>query len=268
MVNLETAITTRGTAERKDFTFRAPPSAFRALRAAGVDVVTQANNHGLDYGQVGLADSLAAAHAAHFPVVGIGKDATEAFHPWRTTVHGQRVAVIGATQVIDGNLIASWTAGPGHPGLASAKDVPALLATVRTARRSADIVVVYLHWGTELHTCPNTQQHDLAPQLVAAGADVVVGSHAHVQLGGGYLGHSYVDYGLGNFVFYASGGGVTSRSGVLTLTVRRHAVTKAVWTPAVIESGVPIPLHGAAATAARRSWLALRSCTGLRATAS
>lgn len=265
MVNLETAITIRGTPESKQYTFRAPPTAFSALRAAGVDVVTQANNHGLDYGRVGLADNLAAAQAADFPVVGIGADATEAFRPWRKTVHGQRLAVIGATQVIDGNLTPSWTAGPDHPGLASAKEVTALLAAVRAARRSADIVVVYLHWGTELHSCPTAPQQELAPQLVAAGADVVVGSHAHVQLGAGYLRHTYVDYGLGNFVFYATGGGVTSRSGVLTLTVRRHAVTKAVWTPAVIESGVPVPLHGSAADSARKTWAALRGCTGLAA---
>ena len=61
IVNLETAVTTRGTPEPKEFTFRAPPAAFTALVAAGVDVATMANNHGLDYGPVSVPDALAAA---------------------------------------------------------------------------------------------------------------------------------------------------------------------------------------------------------------
>src|SRR5205807_7799611 len=78
MVNLETAITSRGTAAKKQYVFRAPATAFTALRDAGIDVATMANNHGEDYGPVGLQDSLAAAAAAHFPVVGIGQDADAA----------------------------------------------------------------------------------------------------------------------------------------------------------------------------------------------
>jgi poly-gamma-glutamate synthesis protein (capsule biosynthesis protein) len=262
MVNLETAITTRGTPASKSFTFRAPPTAFQALEAAGVDVVTMANNHGMDFGQVGLADSLEAAGDAGFPVVGIGRDAAQAFRPYRVTIKGQRIAIIGATQVLDDNLAVAWTAGDGKPGLASAYQVDTLLAAVRAARRTADTVVVDLHWGKELAPCPIDRQRELAPRLVKAGADVVVGSHAHVLLGGGYLGPAYVHYGLGNFVFYARGG-VTAQSGVLTLTVRGRAVTRAQWLPAVISGGVPIPLNGSAADRAVASWNELRGCTGL-----
>jgi poly-gamma-glutamate synthesis protein (capsule biosynthesis protein) len=63
-------------------------------------------------------------------------------------------------------------------------------------------VIVYLHWGTELQDYPNPLQEPLAQLLVKAGADIIVGTHAHVLLGGGYLGTAYVDYGLGNFAFY------------------------------------------------------------------
>lgn len=264
MVNLETAITTRGAPQGKSFTFRAPASAFAALEAAGVDLVTMANNHGMDFGPVGLADSIQAADDADFPVVGIGRDADEAFRPYRITVNGQRIAIIGATQVLDSNLAGAWTAGDGKPGLASAYRVDRLLEAVRSARRAADTVVVYLHWGKELARCPIERQRELAPKLVKAGADVVVGSHAHVLLGGGYLGPAYVDYGLGNFVFYARGG-VTAQSGVLTLTVRGRAVTKSSWTPAVISGGIPIPIDGSPADRATASWDGLRGCTGLAA---
>jgi len=264
MVNLETAVTTRGTPAGKEFNFRAPPSAFTALKAAGVDLATMANNHGEDFGPVGLQDSLAAAAAVRFPVVGIGRDAAQAFRAHVFTVRGQRIAVIGATQVLDGSLAADWSAGDGKPGLASAYQVNRLLAAVGAARQAADTVVVLVHWGRELSSCPIARQRTLAPRLVAAGADVVVGSHAHVLVGGGFLDGAYVHYGLGNFVFY-SRGGVTARSGVLTLIVRGRAVTGARWTPAVISGGVPVPLTGAAARQALASWQALRGCTGLSA---
>jgi Bacterial capsule synthesis protein PGA_cap len=264
VVNLETAITERGTPAPKDFTFRAPPSALTALKEAGVDVATMANNHGLDFGQVGLRDSLAAARAAGFPVVGVGRDADQAYRAWLTTVKGQRIAVIGATQVLDSNLAAAWTAGDDKPGMASAYQEARLLAAVKAARASADTVVVDLHWGRELVNCPIDRQRALAPKLVAAGADVVVGSHAHILLGGGYLRGAYVHYGLGNFVFY-SRGGITAQSGVLLLTMRGRAVTSARWVPARISGGIPHPLQGADATRATSSWQSLRRCTGLSA---
>jgi poly-gamma-glutamate capsule biosynthesis protein CapA/YwtB (metallophosphatase superfamily) len=264
VVNLETAITERGTPAGKDFTFRAPPSALTALKGAGVDVATMANNHGLDFGPVGLRDSLAAAKAARFPVVGIGRDAGEAYRPYLATVKGQRIAVIGATQVLDSSLAAAWTAGDGKPGMASAYQEARLLAAVRAARAAADTVVVDLHWGRELVNCPIDRQRALAPKLVAAGADVVVGSHAHILLGGGYLRGAYVDYGLGNFVFYARGG-PTAQSGVLLLTLRGRAVTASRWVPAVISGGIPIPVQGAAASQAVAAWQSLRRCTGLSA---
>lgn len=266
IANLETAVTDRGTAAPKEFTFRAPATAFDAVRAAGIDVVNMANNHGMDYGEVGLRDSLAAASAAHYPVIGIGLDDTSAFTPYRTTIKGQRITVIGATQVLDDQLAAAWTAGPGKPGLASAKQVDKLVAAVRAARASTDTLIVFLHWGVEQQQCPGDAQRALEPLLTAAGADIVVGSHAHVLLGGGWASDgAYVDYGLGNFVFYASGGGRNTESGVLRLTAAGRAVTDATWVPARISGGAPRPLTGTAATQALASWNALRPCTGLSA---
>ena len=263
MVNLETAVTERGTPAAKEFTFRAPPSAFTALAAAGIDAATMANNHGMDYGLSGLRDSLAAARAARFPVVGIGRDAAEAFVPLRLEAGGWRVAVLGATQVLDAGLAAAWSAGDGKPGLASAQGgAERLLAAVAAARRSADTVVVFLHWGQELARCPLARQRALAQALVEAGADVIVGSHAHVLLGGGRLGGAYVAYGLGNFVFTAASAATTA-SGVLELTVRGRSVERAAWHPARIRGGVARPLDGPAAARALDEWQSLRGCTGL-----
>jgi poly-gamma-glutamate synthesis protein (capsule biosynthesis protein) len=136
---------------------------------------------------------------------------------------------------------------------------------VRYARGRADLVVVDLHWGTERMSCPTEAQRSLARALADAGADVIVGSHAHVVLGAGWLpgGHpAYVDYGLGNFVFYNEAGAF-GESGVLTLTVTGGRVTAGTWTPARLHGGVPVPLTGAAADAGAAHWRALRHCTGL-----
>lgn len=95
-----------------------------------------------------------------------------------------------------------------------------------------------------------------------AGADVVVGSHAHVLLGGGRMGRALVHYGLGNFVFYANRE-ATVQTGVLEVTVTGRRVDRYRWVPARISGGVPTALSGAARTEAVRRWNALRPCTGL-----
>ena len=265
VLNLETAVTDAGTPAPKEYTYRAPASVLTQLKSAGVDVVTLANNHGLDYGRDGLLDTLAASAATGLPVVGIGLDEDQAYAPHVIEVRGQRIAVLGATQVLDGSLEAAWTAGPGTPGLASAKREARLVEEVARAREVADTVVVYLHWGRELDPCPQPQQQVLARQLVAAGADVVVGSHAHVLLGGGWLDGAYVDYGLGNFVFGARRE-ETTRTGVLTLNVSGRTVTAAKWTPARVQSGAPVLLTGESAQQAVADKERRRGCTDLSAT--
>ena len=255
MVNLETAITERGTPEDKQYVFRAPATAFTALRAAGIDVVTNANNHGMDYGEVGLQDTLAAARAARFPLVGSGQDEDEAYAPWVASVRGTRVAFLGASQVIAPSVVKRWTAGPDQPGLASAYRVARLTEAVRAARKAADVVVVYLHWGEERHTCPSDEQRTLAEQLAAAGADVVVGSHAHVVQGSGWIGRTYVAYGLGNLLFYSKG-----TTSVLTLTLTGRRVTEVLRTPAALRYGWTTPMTGASAVREVRRQDALAAC--------
>jgi poly-gamma-glutamate synthesis protein (capsule biosynthesis protein) len=262
-VNLETAVTNGGTQVSKQFVFRAPPSAFAALRDGGVDVASMANNHGMDFGESGLRDSLAAAKRYRFPVIGIGLNAKQAYRPFRRTINGQRIAVIGATQVLDDELISAWTAAPHKPGLASAKDVPRLVQEVRAARRTSDTVVVFLHWGVELAQCPSEDQRTLARQLVAAGADVVVGGHAHRVQGAGRFEQALVDYGLGNFVWYGASE-LSTETGVLLVTVDGRRVVGYRWEPAHIVDGTPRPVAGAERRAEISSWKRLRSCTGLK----
>ncbi len=152
----------------KQFVFAAAPSALTAFKSAKVTLVTEANNHGEDCGRAGLEQSLAIARAAHYPVIGVGRDAAQAFRPYRAVVSGQRIAIIAATEVIDTDLQPAWTATAAQPGLASAYQESELVAAVQAARKTSDTVIVFLHWGTETQECPNPVQPPLARALVRA----------------------------------------------------------------------------------------------------
>ena len=266
MVNLETVVTDNTCPEpqSKPYVFDAPASAVTALKSAGISLATEANDHGLDCGPQGLSQNLTIASQSSYPIIGIGNTAAQAFAPYRVTIAGQRIAIISATQLIADNLVATWTATATQPGVASAIDPTELVREVQQVRRTADTVIVYVHWGTETQACPNPQQEPLAQQLVKAGADVVIGADAHVLLGGGYLGSAYVDYGLGNFAFYDNTAPETD-SGALIITAEGRHVTQVVWRPATIVAGLPQPLTGAPAAAAVQSWNTARACTNLTA---
>lgn len=275
IVNLETSVGVGGRPDpRKRFTFSAGPAAFAALAAAGIDVATQANNHALDYGRARLPSTLRAVRAAAsadppLSVVGIGSDADAAFRPALTHVGATVVATIAASVADQDPTVdptSHWAATRDRAGIADALDPTRLLAGVRRADRRADVVVAYLHWGVQGERCPSTDQRDLATRLVAAGADLVVGTHAHQLQGDGRLGRGYVAYGLGNFAWYSPG-----RTGVLSLTVQpprersgRARVVRSAWWPAFIGAdGLASALHGSAAADFRAAREALRACAGL-----
>ncbi|QBR93898.1 CapA family protein [Nocardioides euryhalodurans] len=270
MVNLESAVTRRGTPDPKQlenaedrYWFRTPPAALDFLADAGVDVVTLANNHGADYGPVGLRDTLRAARTGPVAVVGVGRDRDRAFAAHRVTVRGTDLAFLAADASPLESTASTWSAAPGTPGIAAAREArpQQLLAAVRRSARTADVVVVYLHWGREGQGCPTAMQRATARALSRAGADVVVGSHAHVLLGSGWLGDTYVGYGLGNFLWYHDR---EPDTGVLQLTVEDGAVVADDWAPARIQPwGRPVPLSGREATQAVADWRALRGCARL-----
>jgi poly-gamma-glutamate synthesis protein (capsule biosynthesis protein) len=268
MANLETAITTGGVQQNKEFTFRAPPAALVALRDAGIDVATMANNHGADYGTDGLIDSLRAIKDEHFPVVGIGADAAQAYAPYRTTLGGVKVAIFGADQVQDETTLRLFSAGAHSAGVANAFD-PQLITAVRAAKRAGYVVVVYVHWGIEYQTCPSGNQTSLASKLAAAGASAVIGTHAHVLQGAGWLGNgTYVAYGLGNYLWWRTFGNNQDDNGVLTLTFRYGNVIAAHFAPSHLQpSGISPPATGADAGRILAEWNADRQCTDLSATA-
>jgi poly-gamma-glutamate synthesis protein (capsule biosynthesis protein) len=265
MVNLETAITSRGTEAPKHYHFRTTPMALQALKGAGVDVVTMANNHAVDYGGVGLADTLRAVDRSPIGVVGIGRDAAQAFAPYVVDVRGTRIAFFGATDVPDWTTSA-FSATSTHPGIASAVGYrDRLERAVRTWSARADVVVVYLHGGIERQVCPTGRQVSTASVLARAGADIVVTSHAHVLLGQGWRGRTFVSHGLGNFVWYSANSVREGRSGLLTVNVQGGRAVSSSFAPSAHSrvDWLPHRLSGSAARAVLADVASLHGCTGL-----
>ena len=262
VVNLETAITSRGKPQPKQYHFRTTPVAFTALRDAGVELANMANNHVLDYGRIGLSDTLASAAQAQFPVIGIGANAAAAWAPHVVTIHGVRIALIGVSQVAE--LASSWVATDTRSGEANSINLRRTLAAVRAAKKIADVVIVIMHWGTEGEACPDANQLALAPKLAAAGASIIIGSHAHMLQGSGWLGHTFVAYGMANFLWWETS--FSTATGVLLLTLHRHGPLTVRFVPATVSgTGQPIVDTGILARQALAHYLSLRSCTGLSA---
>jgi poly-gamma-glutamate synthesis protein (capsule biosynthesis protein) len=170
------------------------------------------------------------------------------------------MAVVGVSQVAE--LASSWVATPTRPGEANSIDLPRTLAAVRAAKRLAPTVIVFMHWGTEGQACPDPSQLILAKELAAAGASIIVGAHAHMLQGSGWLGRTFVAYGLGNFLWWENS--YSTATGVLELTLHPHAPLTARFIPAVVSAtGQPIVERGAAARQAVAHYDSLRACAEL-----
>jgi poly-gamma-glutamate capsule biosynthesis protein CapA/YwtB (metallophosphatase superfamily) len=220
VANLEGAVSTRGSPwPGKQYTFRGPPSALRAAGSyAGLDAVSVANNHSLDYGRTAFLDTL--RHARRFGIApfGGGNDLTAARRPARLTAGNLRVAFVGFSDVRP----LGWDAGASTPGTAPA--FPDVVASViGAAGRRADVVVAYFHWGVERSTIPSARQGTLARTAFAAGADIVLGAHPHVLQRIERDGTRLVAWSLGNFVFAASSPG-TERTGILRVRLGARGV--------------------------------------------
>jgi poly-gamma-glutamate capsule biosynthesis protein CapA/YwtB (metallophosphatase superfamily) len=198
VLNLECCISERGRpwpAPGKPLFFRAPPVAVETLRLLGVDCVTLANNHALDYGEEALADTLDHLGRAGIAAVGAGRDVESARGHAVLERDGVRLAVLGVT-----DHPADFAAGPTKPGVAFAdlwRDVPAwLTGAVDEAAREADGVIVIPHWGPNMVPAPLPHVRRAAGALRAAGATLVAGHSAHVFHGVG----DHVLYDLGDFI--------------------------------------------------------------------
>lgn len=201
MVNQEFPFSSRGEqAPDKQYTFRLPPEKVSIFQEMGIDIVTLANNHALDFGTDALLDTCAVLDSAGIRRVGAGS--LEEAQAWETIeVKGKRIAFLGVTRVIP---VAEWAATAYNPGMFSTYDPSRALEQIQAAKEENDYVVVYVHWGIEREEYPEEYEKTMGRQYIDAGADLVIGSHPHVLQGIEYYKEKPIVYSLGNLVFGSS----------------------------------------------------------------
>lgn len=264
MVTLEAALGSGGSPVDKAQTFQAPREVLIALRAAGIHAATMANDHGMDFGREGFDDSLRVSEELWFPVIGIGNNDTEAYSPIRSDIDGTQLTIFAANDVFDDRFESEWTATPNQGGLASitGDHLDRFVQLISAEAETADVVVVYLHFGPEDDSCPTDRQSSVAQRLIDAGADVIIGAHSQQLQGMGYRNGGFVAYGLSNVIASPqteSG----RRTGVLVLDIAPDNSIIHEWRPALIRDALPRPLDGEEREAELSYMNNLFDCTGL-----
>ena len=196
--NLEGPLTNRGNGESdKQYVFRSPPAKVaRALRNAGFDVVSLANNHSLDYGYEGMVDTIDSLAKVGILHVGAGNNSREARAPVFVPVGNQMAAFLAYSLTFPENYWATTKS----PGTAFGHEAH-IAADVRTARKYADVVVVSFHWGQESKTELREYQTRLGRAAIDAGAQAVIGHHPHILQGVERYKDGVILYSLGNYTF-------------------------------------------------------------------
>lgn len=200
MLNNEFSYSDRGTPmEGKAYTFRAKPERVKVLKELGTDIVLLANNHVFDYGEEAFYDTLDTLGEAGIPYVGAGRNIEEACTPVYFEIGKIKIAYVAATRAE--KLILTPEAGEDSPGVLRAYDPEKYLGVIKAAKEEADYVVASIHFGTEYSNQAEEYQRELARKFIDAGADTVIGSHAHVLQGIEYYNGKPIIYSLGNFWF-------------------------------------------------------------------
>lgn len=213
MVNLEHPVTTATERVEKKFNFKMHPRYGATLVDGGITIVNAANNHIFDYGVQGMEDTMGFLDSLGIAYTGLGRNLAEARKPVVLKKKGWTVGFLG---YFGGG---EYSASRNRTGFAP-RYARFMVEDIRQLKKSADYVVVNLHWGVERAPEPEDWQIQLAHRLVDAGADLIVGHHPHVLQGIEQYKGSIIAYSLGNFVF---GGNSrhTYETGVLKVTLGR-----------------------------------------------
>ena len=201
-LNNEFTISDRGTPMAgKTYTFRAATANTAWYQTLGVDIVSLANNHAFDYGEEAFLDTLDTLESYGIAQVGGGRNLEEAQTIQYYIVNGRKIAYVAATRA-EKNIMTP-AAGENSPGVLRCYDTALTEAAIREAKANSDFVVACIHWGTEYSYTLEKDQIDSARLYIDAGADVIVGAHAHQLQGIEYYNGKPIFYNLGNFWFNA-----------------------------------------------------------------
>jgi poly-gamma-glutamate synthesis protein (capsule biosynthesis protein) len=214
VANNEFTVSNRGSKlPNKYYTFRAKPERLSIYDEMGVDIVSIANNHVYDYGEDAFLDMLGHLKEYDMPYVGGGKNIDEATRPYYFVANGYKIAFIAATRAE--KYILTPEATETSSGVFRAYDPTLLLNTISDVKKTSDFVIVLMHWGREDSHELEQVQIDTGKMYIDAGADLLVGSHAHVLQGMEFYNGKLIAHNLGDFIFNRE----TKDTGILSVTI-------------------------------------------------
>lgn len=216
VLNNEFAFTDRGSKLDKAYTFKGSPSRVSIYKEMGVDLVLLANNHVYDYGEVGFLDTLDTLRKANIPYIGAGRDLEEASGAYYFIVNGYKIAFINATRAE--KYIVTPGATDSSSGVFRCYDNSELIRRIKEEDKKSDIVVVLLHWGREDYHSLEKVQVTTSKEYIDAGADLIVGGHAHVLQGMEIYKDKLIAYNLGDFIF----NDWTTETGMLVVDIDKY----------------------------------------------
>ena len=200
LVNNEFSISDRGSPlNGKRYTFRARPDDLSIFAELGVDIVSLANNHVYDYGPDAFSDTLSHLDDAGILRIGAGMDEAEASAVRYVISGGMKIAFCAASSAEINRF--TPVAGEDTPGVMGLYETDAFCRVVSEAKANADLVIAYVHFGTENSNKINDTQRAAAHAIVDAGADIIIGAHPHVLQPIEYYDGCPIVYSLGNFWF-------------------------------------------------------------------
>jgi len=227
--NLESLIAQSGKKTTgKEITFRASIDSVTGLSFAGIDVVSLANNHAVDFGNPALLETMDILAHNGIAYIGAGANFSSAHRPARFMINGIKVAFLAYSYEFHKVIAASD--GPGVAVI----DAEEVKKDILSSRKWADTVLISCHWGWEYSDHPDKETRDFAHFAVDAGADILIGHHPHVIQGVEIYKKGLICYSLGNFVFDQTGNRV-KRGLILNCIVGRSGPLKASLIPVIID---------------------------------
>ena len=200
VANSEFTISDRGEKmPNKLYTFRASPKRIPIYDQMGVDLLTLANNHVYDFGKDAFYDMLDSLNEYKIPYIGAGKNIDEAKKPYYFILNGYKIAFVNATRAEKYILTPEATSSDG--GVFRCYDHEPLKDLITEIKKESDYVILLVHWGREDSHELEQVQIDTSKIYIDAGADIIIGTHAHVLQGIDFYNHKPIIYNLGDFIF-------------------------------------------------------------------
>lgn len=226
LINNEFTVGERGEPLKgKTWTFQVHPDRLQLFEQMGVDIVSLANNHVYDYGTEGFEDTIANLDKAGIPHVGAGMNLGEAAQGHYFIVNGIKVGIVAASAAE--KTLFTPVADEYTAGVMGTYDSAAFLEAIREADAQCDVLVAYVHWGTENTTKLDKEQIDMAREYIDAGVDAVIGGHPHCLQGMDFYKDVPIIYSVGNFWFNSK----SLDSCVITLRIDSEIKTEALIVP-------------------------------------